>query len=132
VGCQPHEYVLFGSLPMWFLGLRTGVGDIDVFVTREIWAELWKTGLWNLETPRADDPSFLSMDTLPPIHVFYDWDKRSPWMDVQACFDGAQEKDGWRYAPLAEVRKWKDASRRFKDLHDLTVIDRYLKEGAKA
>lgn len=120
-------YVLFGSMPMWFKGLRPdGVGDLDVFVRKHVYEALLATGEWKEQKPRASDPPFLELETTPPIHIFYDWEKRSNHMDIERCFEEAEySADGWRYAPLTEVVKWKLEARREKDIDDLLLINDY-------
>lgn len=121
------DYVLFGSMPMWFNGLRDAVGDIDVFVTRPVYDRLATKSYWIEQLPREDDPPFLELAVPPPIHVFYAWTSRDKHMNVKRNFAEAQvSKDGWRYAPLTEVRKWKVEANRPKDLPDVEAIDRFL------
>lgn len=138
VDASEDDYVLFGSIPMWFTGIREDVGDIDVFVRPHIWNKLLSLNEFDIHTPNVADPSFLEYRNFkwPKIHIFYAWNQRDTWMDVERCYRDAvtDERTGWRYAPLTEVTKWKLQALRTKDIDDLFAINEYWesKENAKA
>lgn len=96
VGAGEADYVLFGSTVLYMHGIRAGnqIGDVDVFVRRDIWARLFERVIRNgatIETPRAGDPPFLAYDLSVPIHVFYDWTARDrDWMTAGECFARAR------------------------------------------
>lgn len=91
----PNEYVLFGSTVLWMHGLREEVADVDVFVSPRVYG-LWKDGPKSFmeafeERPRADDPPFLNLPTIPPLHAFYEWTARDAgWITAQECFARAE------------------------------------------
>lgn len=132
MGVNEDEYVLFGSMGMYFEGLRDEVGDIDVFVTRRVWDKLQHLPNWIEHKPDPNDPPFLVLDTKPPIHAFYDWTKKSKSMDVARNFAEARTSEsGWRYAPLTEVVKWKReavilGTKAPKHLIDIETIETHL------
>src|SRR4051794_31702938 len=98
LGVKEEEYVLFGSMGMYFESLRDSVGDIDVFVSRAVWDRLQHFPNWVEHRPDPTDPPFLVLNTTPQIHAFYDWTKKNKSMDVPRNFAEAQTSaSGWRY-----------------------------------
>jgi hypothetical protein len=126
------DYVIFGSMPMWFHGLRDGVGDIDVFVRESAYEKLKADEDMIEVIPDPNDPPYLEYSLVKPnIHFFYDWTGKSNAMDMEQCFKEAEVSGGWRFAPLEEVFKWKSEALREKDIEDLVRIKEYW-EGDKS
>lgn len=138
-----NEYVLFGSAVLAIHGLRDEIGDLDVFVSRGVWAEWFTIGdYWHMRVPRIDDPPFLEMrvEGGVKIHAFYDWTIRDiSWIDPSACFAQAEtvptaHLGTWQCAPLSLIRDhkvgaWKNnpgSPIHEKHLKDVAAIDDYL------
>jgi hypothetical protein len=138
------EYVLFGSAVLYLHGLRDEVGDVDVFVSRGVWADWFQFDGdgWHVRTPRADDPALLELrvEGGVKIHAFYDWTIRdSDWIRMWDCFEQAEtvptaHLGTWQCAPLSLIRAhkvgaWKanpGSAIHEKHLKDVDAIDDYL------
>lgn len=124
------EAVLFGSVVMFFHGLRQreAVGDVDLFVSRFVYARLRVRPGWREVWPRQGDPPLLELRPAGgvPANVFSEWAARDDWMDVRRCFllaeDVLHEGLRWRCVPLAEVLRHKEMAGREKDTDDIEIL----------
>lgn len=114
------SYVVFGSCPLAAFGIREA-NDIDLLVSEEIFTELKENGWQELRKGSND---------IPLVHDVFEahnnWNFSSYNPTLKHLLTSATLVDGVPFASLEEVRKWKVASGRSKDLADIELIDRYL------
>lgn len=115
----PESYVVFGSCPLAAAGIRPA-NDIDMLVSEAVFKSLAKQGWQILEKGPNDKPL-----------VYNDFEAHSHWNfssykpTLAQLLKTANYTRGVPFASLEEVRKWKKASGRPKDLHDIALIDAY-------
>jgi len=63
---------------------------------------------------------------LGPFEAFLDWNFGTYTPTLEQLLASAEVIEGTPFASLDEVRKWKAASGREKDLADIKLIDAYL------
>jgi hypothetical protein len=120
----PASYIVFGSGPLAAAGLREA-NDIDLFVSEDVYAYLENAGWKQVYKGPGDTPI-----THGDFEAHQHW-TFSPYQPTLAHLQAsATYIDGVAFASLKEVRKWKMASRRPKDLRDITLIDTYLKSSS--
>jgi len=101
-------------------GIREA-GDIDLLVSSEVLEGLRKAGWQEVDKGPNDKP--LTND----VYEAHDsWDFASYKPTLKQLLETADWFDGVPFASLQEVRKWKAASGRPKDLVDIDMIDRHL------
>lgn len=113
-------YIVFGSCPMALAGIRES-SDIDMLVSPQLFSELKNQGWKVLQKGPKDNP--LVKDDFE-AHPNWNFSKYKP--TLAHLLSSAQIVDGVPFASLGEVRKWKSASGRPKDLKDIELIDKYL------
>lgn len=116
------SFVVFGSGPMVAAGIRE-TDDIDMFVTTEVWQSLKDAGWRQIDKGVDDRP--LARDV---FDVHDNWNFSFYAATLAYLLETADTFDGVPFASLDEVRKWKIASGREKDLRDIELIDKYLGE----
>ena len=112
------SYVVFGSAPLAIAGLREA-NDIDLLVSEQLFKELKRQGWKELDKGASDRPL---VHELFEAHKNWDFSFYSP--TLEQLLERAKVIDGIPFASLDEVRKWKIASERLKDLVDIKLIDR--------
>lgn len=114
------SFVVFGSGPLALSGIREA-NDIDLLVSEEVFIDLKKSGWQELRKSEKD---------IPLVHDVFEahdnWNFSSYSPTLQNLLASATVVDGVPFASLEEVRKWKAASGRLKDLVDIELIDKYL------
>lgn len=113
------EYVVFGAAPMAIAGLRSA-NDIDMLVSIELWQNLQAAGWVELDKGGKDKP--LTYDVFE-AHNNWDFSSYSP--TLEHLLASSNVVDGVPFASLEEVRKWKAAWGRPKDMQDVALIDSY-------
>lgn len=112
-------YVVFGSCPIAIVGLREA-NDIDLYVSKELFAKLKDDGWKELRKGPGD---------MPLVHDVFEahenWDFSSYHPTLEELLSRATIVDGLPFASLEDVRKWKVASGRPKDITDVELIDTY-------
>lgn len=117
---QRGSYIVYGSAPLAILGIRE-VNDIDLLVSPELYEELRNKGWKKICKGPADEPVVLEIFEAHPNWNF------SPYAPtLSELLTRATEYKGVSFASLEDVRKWKAASGRPKDIVDLKLIDYYL------
>jgi len=111
------EYIVFGSCPLAVAGLREA-NDVDMLVSKKLLKEL-EQRCWQQITKASDDKPF-THDVFE-AHDAWDFDGYS--RTLEQLLATADIVDGIPFASLAEVRAWKEASGRPKDLKDIELID---------
>jgi hypothetical protein len=114
------SYIVFGSCPMAAAGLREA-NDIDLLVNDEVMASFEQAG-WKQVDKGKDDKPF----TYGVFEAHNKWNFSSYKPALAQLLKTADVFDGIPFASLEEVRKWKAASRRPKDLKDIKLIDSFL------
>ena len=113
------SYVVFGSCPLAIAGIREA-NDIDLFVSPEVFAKLRKAGWQALHKGHNDDPLIQGVFE---AHDNWDFSAYSP--TLKHLLGSATVVDDIAFASLEEVRKWKVATARPKDLADIKLINEY-------
>lgn len=119
------SYVVFGSAPMALAGIREA-NDIDLLVSKEVFEQLKKHG-WQEKDKGANDKP-LEYDI---FEAHQNWDFSSYNPTLSDLLARATEVEGVPIASIEDVRKWKEASGRPKDLADLKLIGDYRKNNIK-
>lgn len=114
------SYIVFGSSPFAVLGIRE-VNDIDLYVSGELYEELKKKGWQKVYKGPKDEP--LTYDVFE-AHSNWAFSPYAP--TLSELLSRAIEVEGISFASLDDVRKWKEASGRPKDIVDLKLIADYL------
>jgi hypothetical protein len=115
-----NSYIVFGSCPLALAKLRDA-NDIDMLVSESVFKKLEHEGWSTIYKGPADKP--LSKGDFE-IHMKWDFSSYKP--TLEHLLASADYKDGIPFASLKEVRKWKLASGRPKDIDDINLIDAYL------
>ena len=123
LGLPEGSYVVFGSCPMALAGLREA-NDIDLLVTPELYVELQQQGWQKIQKGPRDTPVVFEV-----FEAHDNWDFSSYRPTLAQLLATATIVDGVPFASLAEVRAWKLASARPKDLADVDLIDKNLRKG---
>ena len=115
-----NSYVVYGSCPLAVAGIREAQ-DVDMLVSKELFSELREKGWEELVKNSNDKP--LTHDVFE-AHDSWDFSSYNP--TLEHLLSTATVVDGVPFAALEEVRKWKAASGRPKDLMDIALLDTYL------
>jgi hypothetical protein len=120
----PHGgYVLFGGTILAALGIRDA-GDIDIFVTEEVFNELRSRG-WKEKSKKGRPPYLVSSVGGVPIQAFHIWVGGGWQPDIPSYISNPEVVDGLPFMPLRQLYDWKVATRRPKDIEDITLIENY-------
>ncbi len=115
------SYIIFGAGTLAAVGIREA-GDIDMFVTQDV-IEMKKAEGWQF-VDKGDKDMPLTHDCFE-LHT--NWDFGHGYNPTFAdLMSRAQVVGGVTFASLQDVREWKLAYRRPKDLEDIEKIDKYL------
>jgi hypothetical protein len=119
-----NSYVIFGSCPMAASGIREA-SDIDLLVSECLFDELKRAGWKELEKSYNDKP--LTHDV---FEAHDNWNFSSYRPTLKQLLASANRFEGVPFASLIEVKKWKTASGRPKDIVDIKLIDEYFSKQA--
>ena len=114
------SFIVFGSCPLAVAGIREA-NDIDLLVSEKLFSQLQKSGWQELDKGNNDKP--LVHDDFE-AHVNWNFSSYKPTLNQLLVT--ATIIDGIYFASLDEVRKWKMASGRPKDVIDIELINEYL------
>jgi hypothetical protein len=120
LGLPEASFVVFGSAPLAVAGIRL-TNDIDLLVSEEVFGQLGEQGWQELDKSPGDKPLVHDVFEAHP-----DWTFSSYNPSLERLLATATVIDGVPFASLDEVKKWKTASARPKDLADLELINKYL------
>jgi hypothetical protein len=115
-----NSYVVFGSCPLAAAGIRQA-NDIDMLVSEPVFENLKQRGWPEAKKSPKDNP--LVHDV---FEAHFSWSFSSYNPTLEQLLDTAEFVDGIPFASLQEVRKWKVASGRPKDLTDIELIDNHF------
>jgi hypothetical protein len=119
-----NSYIVYGSAPFAVFGIRE-VNDIDLLVSKELYAKLKKSGWEKVYKGPKDEP--VTYDIFE-AHDTWEFSPYAP--TLSELLSRAVKVEDVYFASLEDVRKWKVASGRPKDIKDLVLIDAYLKKKA--
>jgi len=122
LGLPKDSYIVFGSCPLAAVGIRES-NDIDMLVSEQVYEQLRNDGWQQLDKGPRDKP--LVHDVFE-AHTNWDFSSYSPTLDELLA--NAMDIEGVPFASIEDVRKWKVASGRPKDLVDIGLIDEYLEK----
>jgi len=120
LGWLAGAYIVFGSGPMAAAGIRESA-DVDLLVSPQLFEQLRQAGWKEVVKGPGDKP--LVKDVFE-AHPNWDFSSYKPTLDHLLAT--ATVIDGVPFASLQEVKKWKTAGARPKDLVDIELIDEYL------
>jgi hypothetical protein len=115
------SYVVFGAAPMAVADLREA-NDIDFLVTPQLLEALKKQKGWHQVHKGPKDEPY--ENGIYEVHANWDFSTYAP--TLEQLLKTATIIDGIPFASLEEVRKWKLAWGRPKDMKDVELIDAYL------
>ncbi|HEY1646197.1 MAG TPA: hypothetical protein VGF75_07620 [Candidatus Saccharimonadales bacterium] len=119
------SYIVFGSCPMAVANIREA-NDVDLLVSN-IALDIIKKDGWKQVSKGKDDKPYTK--DLFEAHTSWSFSSYKP--TLKHLLATANFIDGILFASLEEVRKWKEASGRPKDLVDVKLIDSYLANDLK-
>ncbi|MBU2037470.1 hypothetical protein KJ866_04730 [Patescibacteria group bacterium] len=109
-----EKFAIFGSGPLVIRKIRES-DDIDIIVKPELWSELV-----NKYTSLKDN-----LIKVGDVEIYKDW---LPWIgDINQLIDNADIIEGFRFVKLEYVLEWKKAMWREKDIKDIELIKKYMK-----
>lgn len=123
LGFERGKYALFGSSPLAAHGIREA-NDIDMVVTLDLYEKLKESG-WKEEAYPVTEKRGLTKDK---FEVFYEWNYVGYTPDVMKIIREADIIDDVPVVRLEEVLKWKIAFGREKDLKDVELIKKFMRE----
>lgn len=115
-----RSYIVFGSCPLAAAGIREA-GDIDLLVSSAVYEKLRAEGWQQVNKGPNDTP--LTHDAFE-AHEHWNFSTYNP--TLEELLTRATEVNGVLFASLEDVRKWKAASGREKDIADIKRIDEYI------
>lgn len=118
------EYIVFGSCPMAIAGIRES-SDVDMMVSPALLAKFKQSG-WQ-QVVKDDDDRPYAYDV---FEAHTEWNFSTYQPTLEQLLSTATMIDDVPFVSLAEVRTWKMASGRPKDVIDVGLIDKYLKQQA--
>lgn len=116
-----NSYIVFGSGPLAVVGIRE-VNDVDLLVSKSAHQELKVRGWKELIKGPNDKPL---TDDIFEAHDSWNFSSYNPTLDQ--LLQNAVIVDGVPFASIEDVRKWKSACMRPKDIVDIELIDSYYK-----
>lgn len=114
-------YVVFGSGPLMVHGIRDSQ-DIDLLVTTELYRTLQANPAWEVKK-WPDGSEYLANGDYEVDDIWHYNGYRPKTEDIIAK---AEFIEGVPFAPLEEVRRWKKAFGRPKDLVDVKLIEEFM------
>lgn len=119
LGLSSNEYVIFGSSPMAVRGLLEP-DDFDVLLKPEIFKKLEKMEGWNKNLALSGQDCLTNDDFLD-MEFFEKWGP-GDW-ENEIIFENSELINGFRFASLADVKKYKKILNREKDLEDIAILE---------
>ncbi len=117
-----QDFAIFGSGPMFAHGLKDLGHDIDIVARGRAWEVAAKL---NTPVPTKSGNALVVELFEGEIEIFNSW-APGEW-NIDELIDNAEVVEGVRFVQLEEVLKWKRMMNRPKDVEDIALIDKYLK-----
>lgn len=115
------DYAIFGSGPMFPVGLKKNISDLDLIAKGEAWHQVQTLG--KIQTPFADGHQVVKLFD-GEIEVFHGWGP-GDW-NINELINSAEIYEGIRFVRLESVLAWKKLLSRPKDIPDIQKIEDYL------
>lgn len=148
-----HQYFVngSGSLAMHGVPRERPMGDLDIFLTTDLWfsvynrsqlaksfEQYWSPDIWTLIVPgefpmgedQPFDPPILRSRMFDlPVDLFLNWRRRNDHSDFDCSLylKNAVNIEGVQCVPIEMIAEWKLAYGRDKDLLDVIEIRRFLR-----
>jgi hypothetical protein len=122
LGLRIGEYALFGSVPLAAHGIRES-HDIDIIATHEVYERLKRLGWKEEQLPNGR--KMLQKDC---FEVGDDWNFGTYNPGSATLIKDAEIVEGIPVVRLEEVLKWKRALGREKDMTDIELINKFMKQ----
>ena len=114
-------FALFGSSPICVRGLRD-CRDVDIIVTKDLWDECRLNKEWETKE-KPGIGQYLEKDE---IELWKNW-VPGTW-DLEKLIREAEIIDGLPFVRLETVVVWKKLRGQEKDLKDVEIIEKFLKD----
>jgi hypothetical protein len=124
------QYALFGGACLAIRNIRN-LNDLDIFITDKLYDKLCADGWHEISTEKRK-PYLITKIRGIDIQAFKIWEGVGWQPDIRAYIDNPEVVQGIPFMPLTELYKWKQETRRPKDLKDLKLIDSFLKNAVQA
>lgn len=119
------EWCVFGGACLAAHGLRTA-NDVDIFVTPELYEQLLHAG-WQEKITNSTNSYYLQkVYSGFEIQAFITCGTKAWAPQVGQHIDNPETIDGMPFMSLEEMYAWKAATRRYKDVEDLKLIESSL------
>jgi hypothetical protein len=135
------QYLVGGSAVMVLNDIERELGDLDLFVTTDLWFKLsrqvhgyscpeptWELVIPEVGSHRQFDPPVLRRHYLDlKIDAFFNWRRRGDSTDIllHQIWEDREYPHGYPATTLDLLFFWKAATAREKDLRDLELISRH-------
>lgn len=134
------EFVLSGSMVMALHGIMVRPGDVDMFVTKDLYGRLLSRKGWEELRPREGHPPMLEWSWFAShrgprelkLNAWYEWDDDHLGHEtgvevVEEAFASRELVNGWPCISLATLRRWKYmvAPVQAKHFDHVELIDRH-------
>lgn len=119
-----NSYIVFGSCPMAAAGIREA-NDINLLVSTEVYKSLENNGWQKIYKGPNDSPVIHGVFE---AHDNWDFSAYNLNLTLEDLLTNATEVNDIPFASIENVRKWKVASGRDKDIADIKLIDLYLEK----
>lgn len=116
-----NSYIAFGSCPLAVAEIREAQ-DIDLLVSKATFLKLKESGWQELYKDSNDKPLIYGV-----FEAHDNWNFSAYNPTLEHLLANATIIDDIPFVSIEEVRKWKVASGRPKDISDIKLIDEYLK-----
>ncbi|MDD4996265.1 MAG: hypothetical protein PHW15_02215 [Patescibacteria group bacterium] len=118
------KFAIFGSGPLGIRNIRD-THDLDLIVDESLFDEYKTMPGWELKSFNRDG-RYIEMIENSGIEFYKTWGP-GDWNTSQ-LIDNAEIIDDLPFVRLEEVKRWKEISKREKDLEDIQLIDEYFKD----
>lgn len=116
------NYAIFGSGPMFAVGLKDLGHDIDVIANKEAWEEAKTLG--DSKPTKSGNGQVVELFD-GEIEIFNSWGP-GEW-DTNDLIKTADEIEGIKFVELEKVLEWKQIMNRDKDKEHIRLIKEYLR-----
>lgn len=116
------KYAIFGSGPLGVKNIRD-TRDLDIIVDEELFNEYKDMPSWEFKSFEKNG-HYVEMIENNGIEFYKKWGP-GDW-DTRKLINEAELINDLPFVKLEIVKKWKQTSRREKDLKDVQLIDEYL------